>query len=93
MVGIINAGDYAHAIRDCWLRRELIDVGAVAVDLAFGADADVDGEAAITATMERLLTLAEQSGAAASSGDFAAAVDEAVADADTASRGGRRIGH
>ena len=89
MVGIINAGDYAHAICDCWLRRELIDVGAVAVDLAFGADADVDGEAAITATMERLLTLAEQSGAAASSGDFAAAVDEAVADADTASRGGK----
>ena len=64
MVGIINAGDYARAIRDCWLRRQLIEVGEVAVNLAFGADPDVDGEAAVTATMEHLLTLGERSGAA-----------------------------
>ena len=80
-------------IRDCWLRRELIDVGAVAVDLAFGADADVHGEAAITATMERLLTLRGAVWGCRQLGDFAAAVDEAVADADTASRGGKKIGH
>lgn len=62
MVGIINAGDYARAIRDAWLRRQLIAVGEEAVNLAFGADTAIDGEAAVTATMDRLLALGEASG-------------------------------
>ncbi len=85
MVGIINAGDYARAIRDCWLRRQLIEVGEVAVNLAFGADPDVDGEAAVTATMEHLLTLGERSGAADGT-DFATAARGAFERSEAAHR-------
>jgi replicative DNA helicase len=38
MVGIINAGDYARVVRDTWLRRELIDVGEVLVNAAYGQE-------------------------------------------------------
>ena len=38
MVGIINAGEYGRAIHDAWLRRQLIDIGEIVVNNAFGAD-------------------------------------------------------
>lgn len=41
MVGIINAGDYAKVIRDTWLRRELIDIGDIMVNAAYGGDLEV----------------------------------------------------
>lgn len=44
MVGVVNAPDYARVIRDAWLRREIIDVAAQAVDRAFGAS-DPDAKA------------------------------------------------
>ena len=37
MVGIINAGEYGRAVHDAWLRRQLIDIGEVVVNNAFGA--------------------------------------------------------
>lgn len=39
MVGIVNAGEYGRAIRDAWLRREIINHCQVAMERAFGADA------------------------------------------------------
>ena len=42
MVGIINAGDYAKVVRDCWVRRELIDAGERLVNAAFGEVAGTD---------------------------------------------------
>ena len=38
MVGIINAADYGRAIYDSWVRRQLIDIGEVVVNNAFGAE-------------------------------------------------------
>jgi replicative DNA helicase len=86
MVGIINAGEYARAIRDAWLRRELIDAGEEAVNAGFGADPDMDGEAAVAATMDRLLAMGEHT-RAADTGDFGAALDTALDAADAAHRG------
>ena len=43
MVGIINAGEYGRAIHDAWLRRQLIDIGEVVVNNAFGAEPELDG--------------------------------------------------
>ena len=43
MIGVINAGDYGRVVYDTWLRRQLIDVGEVVVNNAFGADPDLDG--------------------------------------------------
>src|SRR6185312_15751342 len=43
MVGIINAGEYGHAIHDAWLRRQLIDIGETVVNNAFATDHDFAG--------------------------------------------------
>lgn len=59
MVGIINAGDYGHAIRDAWLRRQIIDLGEVAVNLAFGADAALDANAVLERVEAGLFGLGE----------------------------------
>ncbi len=46
MVGIINAGEYGRAVHDAWIRRQLIDIGEIVVNNAFGADPELDGNAA-----------------------------------------------
>jgi replicative DNA helicase len=61
MVGIINAGDYGRAIYDCWVRRQLIDIGEVVVNNAFGADTELDGTQQIEAAEQSLFELATQS--------------------------------
>lgn len=60
MVGIINAGEYARAIRDAWHRRALIDIGETLVNAAFGgadistaADVHEQAEAALFALGDR----------------------------------------
>jgi replicative DNA helicase len=58
MVGIINAGDYGRAIRDAWLRRQLIDIGEVMVNRAFGAEPELDGKDQIEAAEQTLFDLA-----------------------------------
>ncbi len=60
MVGIINAGDYGRTIRDAWLRRELIDIGEVVVNRAFGAEPELDGAAQIEAAEQTLFDLASR---------------------------------
>ena len=60
MVGIINAGDYGRTIRDAWLRRELIDVGEVMVNRAFGAEPELDGAMQIEAAEQTLFDLASR---------------------------------
>jgi replicative DNA helicase len=63
MVGIINAGDYGRVIRDAWLRRQLIDIGEVVVNRAFGAEAELDGTQQIEAAEQALFDLASHGGA------------------------------
>jgi replicative DNA helicase len=62
MVGIINAGQYGRAIHDSWLRRQLIDIGEVVVNNAFGADPELDGSAQIEAAEQSLFQLATDGG-------------------------------
>jgi replicative DNA helicase len=58
MVGIINAGDYGRVIRDAWLRRQLVDIGELVVNRAFGAEPELDGEKQIEAAEQSLFDLA-----------------------------------
>ncbi len=58
MVGIINASDYGRAIYDAWVRRQLIDIGEVVVNNAFGAEAELDGTKQIEAAEQQLFDLA-----------------------------------
>jgi replicative DNA helicase len=58
MVGIINAGEYGRAIYDAWIRRQLIDIGEVVVNNAFGAKPELDGKAQMEAAEQSLFELA-----------------------------------
>ena len=62
MVGIINAGDYGRVIRDAWVRRQLIDVGEVMVNRAYGAEPELDGADQIEAAEQVLFDLATKGG-------------------------------
>lgn len=75
MVGIINAGEYGHAIHDAWLRRQLIDIGEDVVNNAFGADPQLDGIQQIEAAEQALFGLYS---AGASSSDEPVSVADAI---------------
>src|SRR5271165_2752298 len=62
MVGIINAGEYARAIHDAWLRRQLIDLGETVVNNAFGAEPELDGRAQIEVAEQSLFDLSNRGG-------------------------------
>ncbi|MFH5924300.1 replicative DNA helicase [Roseomonas xinghualingensis] len=58
MVGIINAGEYGRVIFDCFLRRQLVDLGEVVVNRAYGAEPELDGKAQLEAAEQSLFNLA-----------------------------------
>ncbi|NKE43400.1 AAA family ATPase [Roseomonas frigidaquae] len=64
MVGIINAPDYARVIRDTWLRRQIINAAAQAIDRAYGStDSDMKAEAVLEAVDGDMLRLASSGSA------------------------------
>jgi replicative DNA helicase len=84
MVGIINAGDYGRVIRDAWLRRQLIDIGEVVVNRAFGAEPELDGVAQIEAAETQLYDLASHGNTDAKAISFEKALAKAIEMASTA---------
>jgi replicative DNA helicase len=78
MVGIINAGDYGRVIRDAWLRRQLIDIGEVVVNRAFGAESDLDGAQQIEAAEQSLFDLASHGGSDNKAMSFEKALTQAI---------------
>ena len=90
MVGIINAGEYGKAVHDAWLRRQLIDIGEVVVNNAFGAEAELDGRQQIEMAESALFRLATQGGNDGGFVTFERALTEAILGAE---RAFRRSGH
>ncbi len=90
MVGIINAGEYGKAVHDAWLRRQLIDIGEVVVNNAFGAEAEIDGRQQIELAESALFRLATQGGNDGGFVTFERALTEAILGAE---RAFRRSGH
>jgi replicative DNA helicase len=86
MVGIINAGDYGRAIHDAWIRRQLIDIGEVTVNRAFGAEAELDGSQQIEAAEQALFDLATKGGSEGALITFETALTRAIEIAATAHR-------
>jgi replicative DNA helicase len=62
MVGVINAGEYGRVIHDCWMRRQLIDVGETVVNRAFGAEPELDARQQLEAAEQNLFDLAKDNG-------------------------------
>jgi replicative DNA helicase len=90
MVGIINAGEYGRAIHDAWLRRQLIDIGEVVVNNAFGAEPELDGKGQVESAEQALFDLAAKGG---SGNGFVTFKDALTAAIETADRAFRRSGH
>jgi replicative DNA helicase len=86
MVGIINAGEYGRAIHDAWLRRNLIDLGEVVVNRAFGAEDDLDGKAQVEAAEQALFDLATKGGSEGGFITFERALTDAIIGAERAFR-------
>jgi replicative DNA helicase len=86
MVGIINAGEYGRAIRDAWLRRELVDRCTTAINLCHGTDAEMDGAAILEALETELYALAETGGAEGKMLPAAGAMEIAIEAAAKASQ-------
>jgi replicative DNA helicase len=84
MVGIINAGDYGKAIHDAWIRRQLIDIGEVTVNRAFGSEPELNGIAQIEAAEQTLFDLATKGGAEGGLITFEKALTMAIEIAATA---------
>ena len=86
-VGIINAGEYGRLIHDCWIRRQLIDVGETVVNRAFGAEPELEASGQIEAAEQQLFDLA--TGGASEGG--AITFDRALALAVEAAAKARRM--
>ena len=79
MVGVINAGEYGRVIHDCWMRRQLVDLGEVVVNRAFGGlDAELDGRQQLEAAEQALFDLAKDNGAEGGFVHFEKALAQAV---------------
>ncbi len=84
MVGIINAGEYGRAIYDAWMRRQLIDIGEVVVNNAFGAEPELDGEKQVEAAEQALFDLAAKGGVDRGFATFKDALTQAIHTAELA---------
>jgi len=78
MVGIINAGDYGRVIRDAWLRRQLVDIGELVVNRAYGADPELDGTQQIEAAEQSLFDLATKGDSEGTALSFDKALKRAI---------------
>lgn len=90
MVGIINVADYGRVVHDCWLRRQLINIGETVVNRAFGAEPGIEAPAQIEAAEEALYDLATRRGGEGGFTDFEAALAQAIHGAE---RAFKRSGH
>jgi replicative DNA helicase len=84
MVGIINAGEYGRAVHDAWIRRQLIDIGEVVVNNAFGAQPELDGGDQVEAAEQALFDLAAKGSNDGGFITFERALTEAIHTAERA---------
>jgi len=84
MVGIINAGEYGRVVYDCYLRRQLIDLGEVVVNRAFGAEPALDARDQLEAAEQALFDLAKEGAAEGGFIPFERALVTAVQQAERA---------
>jgi replicative DNA helicase len=84
MVGIINAGEYGRVIFDCFLRRQLVDLGEVVVNRAFGSEPELDGKQQLEAAEQALFNLATEGTAEGGFVSFERALTTAINHAERA---------
>jgi replicative DNA helicase len=86
VVTVINAEDYGREIRDCFLRRELIEIGETVVNDAFDRDIDSAAPELIEKAENRLFTLAETGEGESGLKELKLALGESISMAEAAFR-------
>ncbi|NKE44427.1 replicative DNA helicase [Roseomonas frigidaquae] len=84
MVGVINAGEYGRVIHDAWLRRQLVDLGEVMVNRAFGAEPELDGKLQMESAEQALFDLSRAGESGGGFVSFERALSTAVQHAEKA---------
>jgi replicative DNA helicase len=89
-VGIINVADYGRVVRDCWVRRQAIEIGEALVNAAHGGDDAVapDAPAVLEAAEAALFALGEHGAGARRVVSIAEAAAAAIDAAEDAGRRG-----
>ena len=90
VVTVINANDYGRVIRDCYLRRQLIDHGEDVVNDAYRHDLEQSALLQIEAAEGKLYALAEKGQTEGGLKDFHAAMAQSIEIAEAAYK---RDGH
>lgn len=86
MVGIINVAEYARAIRDAWIKRELVSIGEAIVNRALGDTTDATEQ--LDAGQQALAALqGDQVSRNMSTWTLGQVVSKAIASADAIYRG------
>ena len=78
VITIQNAQDLGREIYDCYLRRELIEIGQVVANSAYEYDVDIPATQQIEAAEGQLFQLAEQGAAEGGFQEFKSAVTSAI---------------
>ncbi|GHD49720.1 replicative DNA helicase [Thalassobaculum fulvum] len=86
VVTVINAEDYGREIHDCFLRRQLIEIGETIVNDAFARDLDTPATDQIGKAEAHLFNLAENGQSEGGFTEFKVALSESVAMAEAAFR-------
>lgn len=84
MVGIVNAGEYGKAVRDTWMRREIIAACGLAIDGAFGGAEPTRPGEVMEALDAYLLRIVEGAGDEAPLTSAGESLQQAVQNAEAA---------
>jgi replicative DNA helicase len=93
VVTIINAGDYGRTIYDCYLRRQLIEIGTETVNDAYEHDIDLEARQLMEVAEKKLFDLATTGSADGGFQPFVLSLRNAVEQAEQAyKRSGKTSG-
>ncbi|WP_144185599.1 replicative DNA helicase [Elioraea rosea] len=88
MVGIVNAAEYGRVVHDCWLRRQLVDIGEEVVNRAFGVSEGLDAPEQVEAAEQALFELAAKGPSEGGFITFEKALAQAIEGAERAYQSG-----
>jgi replicative DNA helicase len=88
MVGIVNAAEYGRVVHDCWLRRQLVDIGEEVVNRAFGDAEGLDAPQQVEAAEQSLFELAAKGPTEGGFVSFEKALTQAIEGAERAFKSG-----
>jgi replicative DNA helicase len=88
MIGIVNAAEYGRVVHDCWLRRQLVDIGEEVVNRAFGDAEGLDAPGQVEAAEQALFDLAAKGPSEGGFVTFEKALAQAIEVAERAYQSG-----